>query len=365
MIVTDIEVIPFKIPNKRVVVWAAGSLPAAEHLIVKIVAEDGTCGVSEAIPRPMIYGETQEGMYYALTKYLKPMVVGQDSFNVEAIWEKFEYMPWNLAAKGAIDVALHDLNARLLNVSVAEFLGGPYRTRVPLCWQIGFGPVDEMIAELKAKVGEGYRAFKVKGGPEPDSDIAVLREMRENSPAGTRLYIDANMAYGHQDAVRVMQALEGIIDCLEEPMAAWDDAGRKDLAGRVSVPILSDESSFTVADVYRQIRLGAIGQVGIKIPRTGFTQSRKIVHLAECANIPVQVSLQAECDFGTAAGLQFASAFRQISLPCELSYYVDNMGDTLLKAPLVIEDGHMHLPKGPGMGVDLDWEKVERYAISI
>ncbi|MDJ0931701.1 MFS transporter [Breoghania sp.] len=164
--ITNVEVFPFKIPNKRVVVWAVGSLPAAEHLIVKITAEDGSVGVSKAIPRPMIYGETQEGIYYALTKYLKPMVVGEDSFNFEGIWKKFQFLPWNLAAKGAIDVALYDLNARSLGISVARLLGGPARKEVVLCWQIGFGERDEMIAELKEKLDEGYRAFKVKGGPQ-------------------------------------------------------------------------------------------------------------------------------------------------------------------------------------------------------
>jgi L-alanine-DL-glutamate epimerase-like enolase superfamily enzyme len=365
MIIKNVEVIPFKIINKREVIWAAGSLPAAEHLIVKITAEDGTYGVSEAIPRPMIYGETQEGMYYALAKYLAPMIIGEDSFNLQRIWEKFETMPWNLAAKGAIDVALYDLNARLLNVPVYQLLGGPYRTKVPISWQIGFGTNEEMLDELKQKTTEGYRTFKVKGGPHPDNDIKLLKLMRKNSPDDVRLYIDANMAYGREDALRVMKALEGVLASMEEPLISWDNEGRKDLADRVSTPILSDESTFTVADVYHQIQLGALKQIGIKIPRTGFTLSTKIVHLAEIANMPVQISLQAECDFGTAACVQFACTYKQICLPCEVSYYVDNMGDTLLQKPLVIENGYMHLPEGPGMGVELDWEKVKKYAIKI
>lgn len=365
MIIKQIDIIPFKIPNKRTVVWAAGSLPAAEHLIVKITAEDGTIGVSEAIPRPMIYGETQKGMYHALLDHLAPMILGEDSFNLQRIWEKFEFMPWNLAAKGALDVALYDLNARLLGVPVCTLLGGPYRTRVPVSWQIGFGTNDEMVDEMMRKIAEGYRSFKVKGGPHPDNDIAVLRRMRANSPDDVKLYIDANMAYGRDDARRVMVALQDVLDCMEEPLIHWDDAGRRELAERCDVPILSDESSFTVADVYRQIRLGAIRNVGIKIPRTGFTLSTKIVHLAEVANMPVQVSLQAECDFGTAACLQFACTYKRIDRACELSYYVDNIGDSLLTVPLQIQDGFMELPRGLGMGVELDWDKINHYAVAL
>lgn len=365
MLIRKVEVIPFKLVNKREVVWAAGSLPAAEHLIVKIEAEDGTYGVAEAIPRPMIYGETQEGMYYALTKYLAPLIIGEDSFALQKIWEKLDQVVWNPAAKGAIDVALYDLNARLLNIPVHKLMGGPYRTQIPISWQIGFGTNEEMLDELKRKIAEGYRTFKVKGGPHPDNDIKVLKLMRENSPDDVRLYIDANMAYSREDALKVMKALEGVLASLEEPLISWDNEGRKDLANRVSTPILSDESTFTVADVYHQIQLGAVKEIGIKIPRTGFTLSTKIVHLAEVANMPVQVSLQAETDYGNVACIQFACAHKQVSLPCEVSYYVDNMGDSLLQKPLVIKNGFMQLPEGPGMGVELDWEKVHKYAIKI
>ncbi|MCW2306349.1 mandelate racemase/muconate lactonizing enzyme family protein [Rhodobium gokarnense] len=364
MKIKSITVTPFSVPYKHVVKWAAGALTASDHLIVRIEAEDGTCGHAEAIPRPMIYGETQEGMYYALTKHLIPPLIGEDSLNLERIWEKMERLQWNPAAKGAIDVALWDLNARLLGVSAAQLLGGPYRTEVPVSWQIPLVSNEQAIAELKRLTGEGFICFKVKGGPDPDNDIALLKEMRAEAP-NARLYIDANMDYGRQDAIRVMKALEGVIDSLEEPIRASDDAGRLDLASRTDIPILTDESSFTVEAVYHQLRLGAVREIGIKIPRTGFTKSRKIVHLAEAGNLPVQVCLQAECDYGAAACVQFAAAFRQISLPCEVACYLDCVADTIIKSPLVIKNGHTQLPEGPGLGVELDWDKIEKYRVNI
>jgi L-alanine-DL-glutamate epimerase-like enolase superfamily enzyme len=364
MKITSITVIPFNVPYTHPLKWAAGVLTAANHLIVRVEAEDGTVGCAEAIPRPMIYGETQEGMYYALTRHLIPPLIGEDSFNLERIWEKMERLQWNPAAKGAIDVALWDLNARLLGVSVAQLLGGPYRKAVPISWQIPLVTNEQALADIRRLTAEGYTCFKVKGGPDPDNDIALLKAMRAAAP-NARLYIDANMDYGRRDAIRVARALDGIIDSLEEPMRASDDVGRKDLAGRTDIPILTDESSFTVEAVYHQLRLGAVGEIGIKIPRTGFTKSRKIVHLAEVANLPVQVCLQAECDYGAAACVQFAAAFRQISLPSEVACYVDVMADSILTTPLVIRDGHTLLPEGPGMGVELDWDKIEKYRVAI
>ena len=364
MKIKSITVTPFSVPYKHVVKWAAGALTASDHLIVRIEAEDGTCGHAEAIPRPMIYGETQEGMYYALIKHLIPPLIGEDSFNLERIWQKMDRLQWNPAAKGAIDVALWDLNARLLGVSCAELLGGPYRREVPISWQIPLVSIEQAVADVKRLTAEGYACFKVKGGPDPDNDIALIKAMRAAAPKA-RMYIDANMDYGRQDAIRVAIALEGIVDSLEEPIRASDDAGRRDLAARTNIPILTDESSFTVEAVYQQLQLGAVREIGIKIPRTGFTKSRKIVHLAEVANLPVQVCLQAECDYGAAACVQFAAAFRQISLPCEVAYYLDCVSDSIIKAPLVIEGGHTKLPDGPGLGVELDWDKIEKYRVSI
>ena len=364
MIITKVDVIPFRIPNTRTVKWASGGLSAAEHLIVKIEGEDGTYGAAEAVPRPMFYGETQEGMYYALSKYFGPMLIGEDSFNLERIWEKMGTIAWNPAAKGALDVALWDLNGRLLRTPVCKLLGGPYREEVPQACMLALGTQEEMIDEMNEKIAEGFRSFKVKGGIDPDKDIAMLKAMREAAP-NVRLYIDANMHYSRNEAVRVMRTLEGVIDSLEEPLLAWDDDGRKDVAQKTNIPILTDESSFTVEDVARQIRLGAVREIGIKIPRTGITMSRKIVTLAETANMPVQVCIQAETDFGTAACVQFACAFRQVSLPCENVYFAHSISDTLITKPLVIKEGKLLLPDGPGMGVELDWNKVDKYRISI
>lgn len=365
MIIKTVDVFPYRVPNIRPIKWATGFLPAAEHLLVKITAEDGTYGVSEAIPRTGIYGETQESIYVAIKKYLAPMIIGEDSFNLERIWEKFEALYWNPAAKGAIDVALWDLNGRLLNVNVNKLLGGPYRSEVPLSWQIAFASQDEMIGELKEKTAQGYRSFKVKGGKNPDEDIRLIEKMRAAVPDDVRLYIDANISYSREDTLRVMSALAGKISCMEEPMPPWDTAGRKEVVSHTNIPLLSDESSFTYPDVYNQIREGIIKQIGIKVPRTGISISSKIVKLAEVANVPVQVSLQAECDLGTAAGLILASAFRRITLPCELCYYVDNISDSLITEPLVIKNGFMKVPDGPGMGVNVDWDKIKKYAIEL
>lgn len=368
MTITNVEVIPVNIPFAGTINWKSGHMAGADNVIVKITAEDGTYGVGEATPRIGIYGETQESIYYVIKRAFAPMLVGEDSFNLARIWDKMNFAVWNPTAKGAIDVALYDLNGRLCGLPICKMLGGPYRTEIPLSWTMAgtYGTYQDEVDEVVRKTAEGYRSFKIKtGNGDVDEDIRLLKEMKANCPEGTHLYIDANMAYTREEAFRVMRELEGIIDCVEEPLPATDNEGRIALAQRTNIPILSDESTRTVEDVYRQIQLGAISRIGIKLPRTGITLSSKIVHMAEYANLPCQISTQLESDLGTATCVQMAAAYKQISLPCEIAFYDENFSASLIKKPLVIKNGCLQLPEGSGSGVDIDWESVDRYKVEL
>ena len=368
MKITQVDVIPVNIPFAGAIHWKSGHMAGADNVIVKITAEDGSYGVGEATPRIGIYGETQESIYFVIKNILGPMLIGEDSFNLQRIWDKMSFAVWNPTAKGAIDVALYDLNGRLLNLPICKMLGGPYRTEVPLSWTMAgtYGSYQEEVDEVVRKTAEGYRSFKIKtGNGDVEEDIRLLKEMKASCPEGTHLYIDANMAYTREEAFRVLRELEGVIDCAEEPLISTDDVGRLELAKRTNVPILSDESTKTVEDVYHQIQLGAISRIGLKLPRTGITLSSKIVHLAESANIPCQISTQLESDLGTATCVQLACAYKQISLPCEIAFYDENFGVSLIETPLEIRNGSLVLPDGPGSGVNINWDAVNEFRVKI
>ena len=123
MKIKDIELIPLQIPQKKIMRWADGHVTVTEHIIVKVIAEDGTYGVTEAIPRPGIYGETPVSIFNSLKNFIIPGIIGLDSFNLEKIWEKMDALPYNYAAKGSIDVAIHDLNGNGRLAGVGELHG--------------------------------------------------------------------------------------------------------------------------------------------------------------------------------------------------------------------------------------------------
>ncbi|WP_040829726.1 mandelate racemase/muconate lactonizing enzyme family protein [Nocardia jiangxiensis] len=365
MRIDSVRVTPFVIPLVRPVVWATGSMTVVDWLLVEVVGEDGTTGIAEAIPRPMIYGETQRSIHTALTEYLVPLVVGEDSFALERIHRRMAALAGNFAAKSALDIALHDLNGKLTGLPIHALLGGPVRTEVDCAWMIALDDRDSMLAELEQKIGEGFRAFKVKGGLDPEGDIALLTAMRERSGSDVRLYLDANCRYDRDAAHRVMHALRDVLDQIEEPIDAGDDEGRVELARAVpTVPLLGDETVFTVADVARQIRLGGLRRISLKMPRTGYTLSRRIVHLSEAAGLRLQVSTQSETTLGTAGCLHLAASFHAVGLPCELTFYRD-VADGLLTAEPTVRAGRMAVPTGPGLGVQLDPDKVAKYAVPL
>lgn len=363
MRITDVEVIPFRIPLHRPVVWAAGRMDCVDWVLVTITAEDGTRGVAEAIPRPMIYGETQVSIAHAISAVLGPMLIGQDSFALAPIWRAMEGLAGNLAAKSAIDIALHDLNGKLTGLPVHRLLGGPERSHVDLVWMVGLMDEQGMVDDAVARAAEGFRAFKVKGGIDPDSDIRVARAMREALPH-VQIYIDANMKYDRDTGLRVLRALSGVLDAVEEPLPAGDDMGRVDLARRVDVPLMGDESVFTPADVARQIRLGALRRVSLKMPRTGFWLSRKIVAMCETASIPMQICTQSETTLGVAACLQLAAAYGQISLPSELTFHLEVDGRITAQA-FAVENGRLPVPTAPGNGADVDPDRLDRYRVTL
>ena len=363
MKITQVEAIPFKIPYLLPLKWGlSGYLDAAEHVLVKVHTDAGIVGVAEATPRPTIYGESQASILYAIRKWFAPMIIGQDPGHTEKIWAKLDTIQWNPTAKGAIDLALYDAVAKAQNLPLWEMLGG-WSDRLPVGWMLGMRSIPEMVQEALDMRARGFKAFKVKVGIDPQKDLQVIKSLRENLGPDALIYADANMAYSVSAAIRTIKGMEEFgLAFVEEPLPAWDRKGRLKVARAISVPIMGDESVFTPQEVAREIDLGAIGIISIKTPRTGYTLSLKIIHLAEMAGIPCLMGSQAETGVGTLASAHFGAARRNVSYPSEISFFL-NLKDDLLAEPVSLQDGVIVLPTRPGNGAILDEGKIKRYRI--
>ncbi len=123
MKVTKIRTVPFRIPLKKATEWARGKIDAAEHVLVFVETDEGIMGLSEAPPRPSIYGESVASIKFAIDHWLAPIVMGLDPFKIEEMWDRFDYIAGNNTAKAAMDIALHDIMGKALGMPCYKLTG--------------------------------------------------------------------------------------------------------------------------------------------------------------------------------------------------------------------------------------------------
>jgi len=358
-----IETTCFSIPMKRPSRWgAAGFMDAAEGVLVRIYTDEGVVGTTESIPRPYIYGETLSSLKNIIDQWLAPNLIGMDPFDTERTWNSFARVAWNPSAKAALDMALFDIKAQVCKVPVYKFLGG-WEARVPVSYMVSLKSIAEMQAEAEQMIEKGVKTFKLKGGQDLKKDIGVITGLRKALGDKVGLYVDANQGYSLSDALRFFKACEEMeILCVEEPVPVHQANVRKKIAMSSPVPIMGDDSCFTVEQVIREVELGAIGIVNIKTSRTGYYLSQKIVQLAEAAGMICAAGSQGSTGIGTLTAGHFAAAFPTIKFPSELTSHYKYQDDLLTDLPRIVH-GFLELPSTPGLGVSIDEKKLAKYKI--
>lgn len=364
MKIQSVHAIPVKLPLPHVMEWATGRMTAQSHVLVRIMTDEGIEGIAEAIPRENIYGETQAGMVHVINDHLAPLIIGLDPFDTEKIHEKMDFIKSNLAAKGGIDVALWDIIGKACGKPIYKLLGGYRESIAPS--RILWLSTDEVLQQQARELNErGYRAFKVKGGADPDADIRRIHLLREVVTSDTKLYIDGNQLYTYFGAKKVYDATRGELDYFEEPINAQNERDRVRLAHAIDIPITGDESNFTLGDIAHQIDIDALSILMIKIPRSGFTLGRKVASLCDAFQRPMMIGSQSESDLGMTAIIHMACGMKAFQYPCEFMDFEQKGRPSLINESLRFEGGRVFAPEGPGLGVTLDEDAVARYTIAL
>ncbi len=361
--VTAVEAIPFALPYRRVPAFASGSVGTADNVLVRVHSDAGLVGQAEAQPRPYTYGETQMSIVAAVGGQLADALAGVDPLRVEVVAERCAGVADNRVARGAVDLAVWDLVGQVLGCPCHTLLGG-FADGVAAAHMVSFAEPAAMADEAVA-VNErlGVKTFKVKVGRAPELDVAAVRAIREAVPDAD-LYVDANRGWSYEDAVRAGDELVELgVQAIEEPISIEDRAGRLRLADRWVVPLVGDESCVSLAHVARGLEEGAVRMVSVKTARTGFTESRRILDLCLARNVPVIVGSQYEGGLGAMATVAFAAAFAVTAgQPAEITNFLDLADDVVVAAP-EIRDGRAAAPTAPGLGVEIDEERLQRYRL--
>ena len=341
--ISRIDAAPYNIPLKSRLTWGRGrQLRSLTHVLIRVELSDGAFGIAEAPPRPSIYGETQASILHIIDELLAPPLLGAeiDSFaSVAALSARVALIKNNNTAKGALDMALH----QALSQSQARGLGaylGATRDRILLSAIVGSGTPDAVYANVRAAYDAGLRVFKVKIGFDAGAEIKLIARLIEAFPAA-RFYVDANETLEVGKAAAVLEQLHelGLMYC-EEALPVHLLRERRQLRRDCRMPIIADDSAFTVDDLAREIAFDTFDILNIKTARSGFSQSRRMLDIAVAAGKEVMVGSQASTLLGCTQAAIFAGR-EAVTAPSECSFYLQTDADLSLAPPIV--DGWLAL----------------------
>ncbi|NUN02047.1 MAG: hypothetical protein HUU41_13105, partial [Bryobacteraceae bacterium] len=260
-------------------------------------------------------------------------------------------------AKAGIDLALHDLTARIRGQSVAERWGHKTPEKLTLSWTINPQTLDETAKLVEEGKRHGYKHFNVKIAPDPKFDIEMCRIVRKMAPDAF-FWADANGGYDLATALAVAPKLADIgVDVLEQPIAANRLTGYREIRKQRALPILMDEGVVSSVELIEFIRLGLLDGVAMKPARTaGLWDARRQIEIVQDAGLLFLGSGLTDPDIALAAAIHLYGAYG-LKFPAALNGPQFLTG-SFLERPLVVSGGDIEIPRGPGFGVQIDEKKI-------
>jgi len=317
----------------------------------------GECVVGE---EPGYSYETTETAWHLLTDFILPAVVGQEATGPEDVLAPVGWIRGHRMAKAAVEMAAWDLAARMDGVSLSKKLGGT-RSRVPVGVSVGIQKTDEALHEKVAGyVADGYARIKIK--IKPGRDIEMLAGLRDRFP-DVQIMADANSAYRLSDAARLAE-LDGLnLMMIEQPLGHEDFLEHARLQALIETPICLDESIESADDLELALELGSCRIVNIKPGRVGgHASSRRIHDLMVDKGLPVWCGGMLESGVGRAHNVALAS-LGGFTLPGDISASRRYWDQDIVTPEFEVDDGHMGVPDGPGIGVEPDRERIDALTV--
>jgi len=268
-----------------------------DWLVVEVFTDAGHVGLGNAALAPQVTKQV-------IDLYLKPVLIGQDPWDLERLWQHmyrqtmaFGRKGIGMAAISALDIALWDLLGKSAKQPVFRLLGGRTKARIPVyASRLYAGELGQLAAEAKRYKEEGYQAMKLRFGWGPadgargmQQNVDLVRTVRESIGEGIDLMADAYMGWTLDYAKRMLPLLEPFhLRWLEEPVIPDDICGYAELKSRGKIPIAGGEHEFTLFGFRDLLEAHALDYIQFDTNRVGgITQARKIAALAEAYSVPV------------------------------------------------------------------------------
>lgn len=338
-----------------------GTETVREVIIVTAETPDGR-GWGEVVTQsePSYSSEYTQGAWDVLTRFLAPALLARRTVAPEEVAGALHHVVGHRMAKAGLELAVIDAALRAENRSFGEYLGAE-KDRVPSGVSVGIqSDPRALVAAVGGYLDEGYVRIKIKIKPGRDiDDTAAVRA----AFGGIPLQVDANSAYTLQDADTLAELDRFDLLLIEQPLQEDDLVDHATLAKRLSTPVCLDESIVSDKAAADALALGSAAIINIKAGRVGgYLEAVAIHDRALAAGVPVWCGGMLETGIGRAANAALA-ALPGFTLPGDISASARFYTRDIVTEPAVIEDGHVRVPTGAGLGVEIDEAALEEFTV--
>jgi O-succinylbenzoate synthase len=339
------------------------NVTSARRILLVEVQLDGARGWGECVAGedPYYSPETIDTAWHVLCTYLWPMMKGKSFASAADVWSMLASVRGHNMAKGALEAAVWEGEARERGVPLSKLVGG-FHKHLACGVSVGIKPTIEALLEaVQKELNAGYQRIKIK--IKPGRELNEVKALREKFP-DIKLMVDANSAYRLEDW-RTLKQLESFYLMMIEQPLGWDDLyGHIELQRRLDTPICLDECIHTEEQAKAAIDFDACKIINIKLGRVGgYTVAKRIHDLTQQAGVPVWCGGMLESGIGRAHNIAL-STLPNFTLPGDVTaskrYWVE---DIIEPEVTVTRQGVIHVPTGPGMGFVPKLELIDKLTV--
>lgn len=340
---------------------------ATKCVVVRVTDTDGAIGISSIDPSGRAASpNTAPEIAAAIRDRLAPALIGEDPVNINRIYEGAKKLtPSQPAAAAAIELACIELICRRMGIGLHDYIGGAVLDEVQFNGWVGQLPADEAAAEAKRWQDAGFKSLKIKVGNQVDKDSERVMAVRETVGSGMKLRMDANQQCNVDQALALCRAVKSCdMQLFEQPVPKDDLEGLARVRREGGIPIMADESISDHESLIRVIKADCADFVKFGITQAGgLLSSARMVATAEAAGLQVVMGHGFGLDLSTVAEIMLGAVSHNI-LPGLECVGPLKVVDTVATTRLDISHGSVAVPSGPGLGIDLDEAKLEKYGVA-
>jgi muconate cycloisomerase len=363
--ITSVEAIPVTVSGAQDFRISEGRTRTHSSVILRLHTErEDLSGHAEIVCAPPGKPEEfSEEILGAIKRFVAPALIGiRVTDRVRACRQVDQVLKSRSWTKAGVNVALYDLYAKCLGVPVVDLLGGRLQQRIPVIGSvIGIGEPGLMAEQAHTQAVAGFAAVIIKVGETIARDVARVAAVREALGDQVQLRVDANDHYQPAAAIALARAIERYApEHLEQPVARRDLLGLAEVRRNAGIPIMTDDAVATPAEAMTVIRLGCADRVKVKVTKHGLDGARLIIGMLEAAGLSAVLGHVFEMGLAALAEAHLALAAANLAAPHEIGSLQPMGTDAdIISQQLHRQGGFMEIPQGPGLGADLDWQRIE------